>query len=277
MRHLILSGLVLAGTAFAAEQAATTAPIIAAERAFAADAGARGWVPAFQASVAPDAVELDPDPVDAAAKLAATPDDHFTGLDWRPAFAGIARSGDLGFTTGPYFVRGHDGVRGHYFTVWRKQSDGAWKWIFDGGVAVMDASPIAREASPQLLGIADRGAGSQEGAIEQVRLIEGLQSANPTAHVQWETWLAANAHVDRAGAPPAVGAAAVAAFRGDGNVAFSFQRAEASIAGDLVFTFGEAHWRTENAGKRGYYARIWQCQRDGWRLVFDEIIPREGG
>lgn len=249
------------------------ASLIAAERAFAEDAGQRGWIPAFRASVAPDGVELEPDPVNAADSLARKEDDHFTGLAWRPAFAGVARSGDLGFTTGPYFVRGRDGVRGHYFTVWRRQPDGAWKWIFDGGVAAADAEPIAADASVPAMRTAQAGDGAAAAnAVAAIEVQIATGDALPAEALARR--LAADARVLRAGAPPAVGRdAAAALIAGDAAMSFTTQRREVSAAGDLAFTFGEAR----GAGSRGYYARIWRRDRDGWRLVFDEIIPREAG
>jgi len=277
MRFLLLSIAIAAIAAPASAGPASPAPVIAAERAFAADAAARGWIPAFQATVAPDGVELDPDPVNAAQKVAATPDDHFTGLSWRPAFAGVARAGDLGFTTGPYFVRGRDGVAGHYFTVWRKQPDGSWKWIFDGGVPVADSNPIAPDAAPAEMRTATyadgRLAEGEIGALES-QIAGGDALPNQALAAR----LSDDARVNRAGAPPAIGREAAAALMAqDPAMQFSIISTTASRAGDLVFTLGEAHWSADGADKRGYYARIWQRQREGWRLVFDEIIPRGAG
>ena len=60
-------------------------------------------------------------------------------LEWEPLFADISLSGDLGYTLGSYIAtvfqsEGDPLVRhGHYVTVWKKQSDGNWKFVFDGG------------------------------------------------------------------------------------------------------------------------------------------------
>ena len=66
-------------------------------------------------------------------------------LRWKPTFADIADSGDLGYTTGTYESRGTDAqgnplVRtGRYVSIWRKQRDGAWKVVLDTGAP--DAPP----------------------------------------------------------------------------------------------------------------------------------------
>ncbi|CAN7167491.1 DUF4440 domain-containing protein [Phenylobacterium sp. LjRoot219] len=112
--------------------AADPAPVIAAERAFAADGAAHGVQASFLRWSAPDAIVFAPGPVNAQALYAAQPDQPGAVLSWRPTYAGLASSGDLGFTTGPYAINGKP--RGHYFTVWARQSDGDWKWVYDGGV-----------------------------------------------------------------------------------------------------------------------------------------------
>lgn len=56
---------------------------------------------------------------------------------WRPDNAGLARSGELGYTSSKYKVsfKGASGKaileKGKYLIVWKKRQDGAWKVIFD--------------------------------------------------------------------------------------------------------------------------------------------------
>jgi ketosteroid isomerase-like protein len=58
-------------------------------------------------------------------------------LTWRADRAGVARSGELGYTSGKYKVsfKGASGKtileKGKYLMVWKKQKDGAWKVLFD--------------------------------------------------------------------------------------------------------------------------------------------------
>ena len=115
---------------------ADPAPVIAAERAFAARAGEVGVARSFLEFMTDDAIVFAPDPVRAKSVYGGrppekTPKEGGTQLAWWPNWAGIARSGDLGFTTGPAEVNGKRSV--HYFTVWQKQADGGWKWVYDGG------------------------------------------------------------------------------------------------------------------------------------------------
>ena len=58
-------------------------------------------------------------------------------LEWHPNKAGVARSGDLGYTSGTYVWTFKDASgkpmsdKGKYLTVWKKQPDGSWKVLFD--------------------------------------------------------------------------------------------------------------------------------------------------
>jgi ketosteroid isomerase-like protein len=73
-----------------------------------------------------------------AAIAKAIQDDFSKGdLTWRPKAAGVARSGDLGYTSGLYEAKlkttagGTVVDNGKYLTVWKKERDGAWKVLFD--------------------------------------------------------------------------------------------------------------------------------------------------
>jgi Domain of unknown function (DUF4440) len=60
-------------------------------------------------------------------------------IDWTPEEAVVAESGELGFTWGRYVasVRDSNGKLvvqyGKYLDVWKRQSDGDWRWIADIG------------------------------------------------------------------------------------------------------------------------------------------------
>jgi ketosteroid isomerase-like protein len=118
----------------------------AADRAFAADVAARGidgWVAAFAADGmlwrdkgtlrGHDAIRKDMGP------LLSNPDVRLT---WEPATSAMSPAGDLGFTVGRARLlrRGQGGqmeerARLTYVTLWRRQADGAWKALWDGGHA----------------------------------------------------------------------------------------------------------------------------------------------
>jgi ketosteroid isomerase-like protein len=60
-------------------------------------------------------------------------------LSWTPIKGEVVGAGDVGYTTGRSVLKqkGSDGKvterRGQYVTIWRKQTDGSWKVVFDTG------------------------------------------------------------------------------------------------------------------------------------------------
>lgn len=62
-------------------------------------------------------------------------------LVWHPVHGEVAASGDLGYTVGNAVFTGYreDGARiqrySKYLTVWKKQRDGSWRYVVDGGSA----------------------------------------------------------------------------------------------------------------------------------------------
>ena len=53
---------------------------------------------------------------------------------WEPVQAEAASSGEMGYTRGNWkFEKPDTSLFGCYITVWKKQSDGSWKWTYDGG------------------------------------------------------------------------------------------------------------------------------------------------
>ncbi len=61
------------------------------------------------------------------------------GLTWEPIFADVSGSGDLGYTIGRYLYTDLDTLGneitggGYYITIWKKQPDGSWRFVFDTG------------------------------------------------------------------------------------------------------------------------------------------------
>ncbi|MFZ4455203.1 MAG: YybH family protein [Bacteroidales bacterium] len=60
-----------------------------------------------------------------------------TSLTWTPDFVEVAASGDLGYTYGEYQITylNKEGKevsdKGIFHTVWKKQADGKWKFVWD--------------------------------------------------------------------------------------------------------------------------------------------------
>lgn len=112
--------------------------MVAAERAFAADASARGTRAAFLAALADDGLVFAPGPGSGQRVWQARPENK-NRLEWAPELAEIAASGDLGYTSGPWRFT-QDGAEkpsgfGHFFTIWRKGADGKWTVLINHAIS----------------------------------------------------------------------------------------------------------------------------------------------
>lgn len=254
---------------------ADPAPIIAAERAFAARAGEVGVARSFLEFMTDDAIVFNPDPVKAKSVYGGqppekTPKEGGTQLAWWPNWAGIARSGDLGFTTGPAEVSGKRSV--HYFTVWQKQPDGRWKWVYDGGAKSDPSQAPGPDAPVKALAAGDAKPMAPAAAMAGVKAAEAAlaERARFDAAAAYEAVLVADARVQGSALAPATTPEAVTkelATRAK-TIEFAVLGGEASKAGDLAWTYGDARW----TGGRGHYVRIWQRRGGAWRIVFDQIL-----
>ena len=117
----------------------------AADVAFARDAERLGAGEAFGRYAAPDAQifsaagEFITGPEAITASFG--PASGNSSFSWQPVYAEVAAGGDLGFTVGNAVVAADRGdgeavMRySKYLTVWKRQRDGEWKYVVDGGSA----------------------------------------------------------------------------------------------------------------------------------------------
>lgn len=251
------------------------APVVAAEREFAADGLKLGIKRSFLKHSAAEAVVFRPEPVSAHGFYEAAADDQGgPPLAWWPLHAGIARSGDLGFTTGPFSFDGKPG--GYYFTVWKRQADGSWKWIYDGGPPSDMTKAAPQGSQPTYLPVSMAKGKYPEAAFADVKAAEAALAAAARTDVgaAYRKALAPDARVVGSRAAPVdtpQGQAAELATRA-ARIDFSPLGGEASKAGDLAWTYGDAAWTTDGKPGRGHYVRVWQLRRAGWALVYDVIL-----
>ncbi len=153
----LLLGGVLVGSSWgtAAPAAADPAVLLQADEAFDAARAERG-LEGFASFIAGDVTTIRPNQPIVRGKesfLAGWKEAYgVPGLSvrWKPEVARISDDGTLGFTLGSYHATQTDnGVTksvgtGKYATIWRRQSDGSWKVVFDTGVK--DAPPAAPAA-----------------------------------------------------------------------------------------------------------------------------------
>lgn len=253
------------------------APVVAAERAFAADGLKMGVKPSFLKHSRPDAIMISDQPRTVTQVFADAPDP--TGkepsLVWWPLWAGIARSGELGFSTGPIEVGGKRTQ--HYFTIWQKQADGGWKWVYDGGGGGAAKDEAVQGSPVAYLPLATAHAASPAAAMAEVKAAEaalaaGIKTDQVAAHL---AALAEDGRVYVGPLPPAKGRAdfptVLAGF--PQSMDFSAPMGGGSSDGaDLVWTYGPARWARDGAPRSGHYVHVWQKRTEGWKLVFAQMV-----
>jgi ketosteroid isomerase-like protein len=273
----ILLGVGLATTLAVSAHAAQTpaAQVEAAERAFAADGLALGVRDSFLKSMADDAILFAPGPVSAKALFEKRPSSKSPRLEWWPQRVVAARSGDLALSVGPSVINGKRG--GYYATIWRREPNGGWKWIYDGGAAADASKAPGPEAPTRLDRPAAAGEPSPALAFDKVRTAESAlaQTAEGDATAAYRRVLAADAWL--LGPKGAEGLTPDAleerlASR-PSRMTLALRGGGASQAGDFVWTWGEAHWADAQAKpQNAHHMHVWQKRPEGWRLILEALI-----
>lgn len=127
----------------AADPAAEAEKLLRTDREFAAFSVKNGAAEAFRKFLVKDALQLPAgkEPVFGRAKIyrdMAPGQDRYE-LDWNPRQAGVAASGELGWSWGTYSLRYTTAAgkpaeaHGKYVNIWKKQADGNWRVYLDTG------------------------------------------------------------------------------------------------------------------------------------------------
>ena len=133
--------------AFLIAAAATAATPLEAERAFAADAQKLGQWTAFAKWSADDALMFVPQPVNAHEFLKDRKDPP-VAVFWWPGRSYVSCDGSYAVNTGPW-VREWGKSVGYFTTIWKRQPDGSWKWIYDGGDGLKTPRAEGGDLQPQ--------------------------------------------------------------------------------------------------------------------------------
>lgn len=189
-------------------------------------------------------------------------------LAWQPAYAGMAASGDMGFTTGPWEAKADikdekPSAYGHFMTVWKKQADGSWKFVVDLGIGHPQSGGPQTLWTPPVSG--------KKESFKPVDLTTARKSLLDRDQAYEISEFAAYASPDvrlyRADNLPFIGreASLAALAKTTAPIKWHPIAADVSQAGDLGYTHG-----TYEAGdERGSYVRIWKKENGQWRIIMD--------
>ena len=124
--------------------AAAPSTAIDAERAFAADAQKIGQWDAFRKWSTADAKMFVPQPV-AAHDFLKGKQNPPASVKWSPSQSIVSCDGGVAVNLGPWTSATE---HGYFTTIWVRQPDRSWKWIYDSGEPL--ARPLAPVAKPMI-------------------------------------------------------------------------------------------------------------------------------
>ena len=258
--------------------------MVKTEQAFSKMAEEKDTRDAFMAFIADDGLLFRPGAVNGKKWMRehpVPPSDKKPLLAWQPSFAGMSASGDMGFTTGPWEFKADvkdakPSGYGHFVTVWKKQSDGSWKFVVDLGIAHPESggpqtlwhptddtkktAPASVTHDEALKSLLDR-----DRAMSAASANGGLAKAFPE-FASAEVRLYRNASLPFIGRQPSIDALS----KNKGPFVSQLISGDVSRAGDLGYTHG-TYELTDDAKKveKGSYVRIWKKQEGAWRVVLD--------
>ncbi|MEP6743348.1 MAG: nuclear transport factor 2 family protein [bacterium] len=296
MKKPIMFVVVLGFASFGFAQKPPAAPVLQSlvdtERAFARTSEEKGIRPSFMEFIAEDGILFRPGPVKGKQWMIdhpLPPSDKHPLLSWQPAFAEVARSGDMGYTTGPWQYKDdvHDarpGAFGNFITVWKKQADGSWKFAADLGISNLEpAQAVGQWQLPANYREPPKDARIVNFESERTALLARERdfsnaSAKAGARQAFRSFAAENVRVFREEKFPFVGRAAASEVFSTLPGAWTWQPAFADVSssGDLGYTYGTYNLNggdSKKVAEKGNYLRIWKKQRAVWQVVIDVATP----
>lgn len=270
----------------------STDELIHVERQFAAASADAGMYKAFAHFAAADGIWFHPGPTnvrESLAKAAAGSKPKFL-LEWAPRYSAIAPSGDLGFNNGPYTYTDGGAAKpagqGFFFTVWKRQTDGTWRFLIDSGVKTPSFDSAELSKTPQTIRIGSRPRPqpgrvvSDAGALMDLdrKLLATVKSEGRLR--AYLPYLDGSVLLLREGRMPATDRAAAEKMLADDHQAWTGAPLSAGMAasGDFGYTYGTYESRAADSSAdpdKGYYLRVWtRTAADAWRIQAEVIMPR---
>jgi ketosteroid isomerase-like protein len=278
MKTWFASAALVLTTALPALAQRGPASIIVAEREFAQAAQQTTTKQAFLAYMADSAIIFaNGKPVLAKPAWQKRPEPaNAPKLIWGPSFASLAASGELGYTTGPWFVQpagGKPTAHGQFFTLWSLQPDGHFKFMLDVGIS--HAAPARQETSTEIVTPPARtGRAAKTTRAKLLALDEQLSEAVVTQGngAGYAAWLSTQARLLRENHPPFTALAAIMPLLATEPARrFVPQGGQVARSGDMGYSYGT--FTAQNPPGQGGYVHVWQQEAGRWRLVAEVLNP----
>lgn len=288
---LALVAFVSMGSANRMQEASALQAMVDTERSFAKMSEDQDTRSAFLAFIAEDGILFRPRAVKGKQWLAEHPapqSDKRPLLSWYPAVAGMARAGDMGYTTGPWEFKSdiHDAKAiawGHFLTVWKRQPDGSWKFAIDLGTSHSQPSQAEEPwALPQSYKTPKAGKGN-EAANASALLARDREfsraSTRVGARAAFADYATSEVRVYREGKFPLIGRDLEPAVLPANPGVWTWEPAagDVSVSDDLGYTYGSYQISGDELAAKiiesGNYFRIWKKDKGTWKVLFDLTNP----
>ena len=251
------------------------ASLAAAETAFAAHSVREDMRVAFLAAFADDGVFVRDGWTNSNQWLANRPPPPIV-LDWRPAYAETASSGELGLSTGPWKITSKTKADapaqyGQFVSVWRREANGRWKVAVDLGIS--HAEPVLWDR-PLVTAVA---AGATRPSLDlrqaEDRFAADARMSGPRS--AYARHGADNLRFYRSDFAPAIGKAAAmqSPAMSDAPLVWTVERIETARSGDFGYARGSYAAANAPAKPIGYFLRVWRVEGGNWRIAMDVVNP----
>jgi ketosteroid isomerase-like protein len=206
-------------------------------------------------------------------------------LKWEPEFMDISASRDFGISTGPWEVQEYRPYTpplstGYFLTVWKRQPDGVWKVILDGG----SSTPALK--NPQHMFIFPSGADKvvikpavfnvdilRKELFEREKqiLIEWGKNPSPSTYV---SFLMSGSRMQIDGHLPTTDTDTINVLisRFNKSMIWKTEGAGAATSGDMGFTYGIIEIPGKSPKTSGHYVRIWKKEpAANWKITLEML------
>ncbi len=267
--------------AYAQKSDGSTKSLVKAEKEFAESFAKNGSKTAFAAFAAADGLAFRPNPVNARNFYASQPESK--NISWTPVYARVSKSGDWGFTTGPYIESGDKTAYGQYLSVW-KAVDGKWQLDLDLGISSnKPLNKVTQEFiepkefyKPKFLNDKQRAAGADIIATTEKTLNATLKSYGISA---FSGFLNPDARLLFPGNEPIIGKDKILPFFNSmiSKVSLKTTKVSKADGGDLAYSYGMATVDYRADLRESFnYVFIYERQPDhNWNIIVQVFAPAE--
>jgi ketosteroid isomerase-like protein len=267
--------------------------LVEAERSFALTSLEIGTRPAFMKFFADNAVVFRPGPVrykEAMKDVPLPANLKETTLEWEPLYADVAVSGDIGYTTGPAVWTDHSPAKrppyyGYYFSVWKRQTTGEWKVVFDVGAE--QPGPYSGSRTFHTPTVVERKAAISTSRPEEHvvslmnverEFLEAVQKEGASNAIA--RYVEREVRVYREKEVPIVGSDSLLVyFSGKPYLSqWNPMFCDVALAGDMGYVYGGYEVAVPGAAtaqvENGFYLRVWKRDATNtWKFVAEVTSP----